>query len=118
MKPGDTITVRFRVTGPYAINKLPELSATVLSVEGDLVRFRYADDAELYAGLIGQVRLPRPFPASRRAPAFASARLLLSLLKMEQFLFRIVELIVRILGFLEVSDAWLPPAPRLPSPLR
>jgi hypothetical protein len=59
MKPGDKITVRFRVSGPNAINKLPELSATVLSVEGDLVRFRYADGAELYAGLIGQARLPR-----------------------------------------------------------
>jgi hypothetical protein len=53
------------VSGPNAINKLPELPATVLSVEGDLVRFRYADHAELYAGLIGQARLRRQ-PKRRR----------------------------------------------------
>jgi hypothetical protein len=56
---GDTVTVRFRVSGPNAINKLPQLKATVLSIEDDLVRIRYADDAPLYAGLIGLVRLPR-----------------------------------------------------------
>ena len=56
---GDTVTVRFRVSGPNAINKLPELKATILSIEDDLVRVRYADDAPLYAGLTGLVRLPR-----------------------------------------------------------
>lgn len=56
---GDTVMIRFRVSGPNAINKLPELKATVLSVESDLVRIRYADDAPLYSGLIGLVRLPR-----------------------------------------------------------
>jgi hypothetical protein len=56
---GDTVTVRFRVSGPNAINKLPELRATILSIEDDLVRIRYADDAPLYAGVVGLVRLPR-----------------------------------------------------------
>jgi hypothetical protein len=54
---GDTVTVRFRVSGPNAINKLPELKATILSVEGDLVRVRYADGCAVvsWCGRAGQI---------------------------------------------------------------
>lgn len=58
MNTGDTITVKFVVGGPNAINKLPQVQATVLAVEGDNLRVRYHDDAEIFAGLIGLVRLP------------------------------------------------------------
>lgn len=61
MKPGDTITVSFVVAGPNAISKLPQVRATVLSVEGDNLRVRYSDDAEMFSGLIGLIRLPRHF---------------------------------------------------------
>lgn len=59
MNPGDTITVKFTVGGPNAINKLPQVQATVVAVEGDSLRVRYNDDAEIFGGLIGLVRLPR-----------------------------------------------------------
>lgn len=59
MTPGDTITVKFVVSGPNAINKLPQVQATVLSVDGDNLRVKYSDDAEIFSGLIGLVRLPR-----------------------------------------------------------
>jgi hypothetical protein len=66
MKPGDTVTVRFTISGPNAINKLPTLKATVLSVEGSNLRVRYAEDAEMFAGLIGLIRLPRTSQGHKR----------------------------------------------------
>ncbi len=59
MKPGDTIVVHFKVGGPNAIKRLPQVNATILAVEPDALRVRNAEDAELFAGLIGLIRLPR-----------------------------------------------------------
>jgi hypothetical protein len=53
LKPGDTISISFSNT------KLPPITAVVLEVVGSVVYVRYSDDAVVFAGLRGMVRLPR-----------------------------------------------------------
>jgi len=48
------------------MNKLPTLNATVLSVGANEIRVRYAEDAEMFAGLVGLIRLPRTFQQGRK----------------------------------------------------
>lgn len=54
LKPGDKIPVTIEGTG----RRMPICQATVTEVDGLIVRFRYADDAPIFGGLTGMVRLP------------------------------------------------------------
>jgi hypothetical protein len=52
-KVGDVITVVIRGT------KIPPLKAIVLEVQPEVVYYRYADDAPVFGGLRGMLRVAR-----------------------------------------------------------
>lgn len=54
LRAGDKIAVTIRGMGAG----VPELPATVLSVERKILRYRYDADAEMFAGLTGMIRMP------------------------------------------------------------
>ena len=51
--PGDRITIRLRET---TLGPLPAI-VTAIDLPGRILRYRYADDAPIFAGLVGVVRL-------------------------------------------------------------
>ena len=59
MKIGDKISVRTTLRGRNATTKLPVCSGIVTEIHGRNVVFRYCDDAEIFAGLRGLIRLRR-----------------------------------------------------------
>lgn len=47
-----------RIASEGTGRRMPICQATVTEVNGRIVRFRYADDAPIFGGLTGTIRLP------------------------------------------------------------
>lgn len=59
MKPGDKIYVKFK-----RMTRMPMLGATVTEIRDNLLYYRYDDDAPVFGGLRGMIRLPRRLQAT------------------------------------------------------